>query len=63
VTPRRCRKLRAEPGWKFRWTVTAGEGGKVVQTGAATADKWGLVTMRQVRIPKSGCRLKLARAR
>lgn len=45
VTPRRCRKFRARPDEAFVWTNTSLRDGKVVQTGRASADRWGLVTI------------------
>ncbi|MGB2822928.1 MAG: hypothetical protein WBF17_18235, partial [Phycisphaerae bacterium] len=66
LTPRRCRKFKAKPGEKFTWTNTlqltdeqkrkAIEAGTTpkdeqpVQSGTATADKWGLVTIKQVKL-------------
>ncbi len=44
VTPRRCQKFQAQPGDVFQWTSsTAG-------SGTVAADKWGLVTIQQVKI-------------
>ncbi|KKL94211.1 hypothetical protein LCGC14_1866960, partial [marine sediment metagenome] len=45
LTPRRCRRFKAKPGEKFTWTNTTVADGKVVQSGAASADKGGLVTL------------------
>jgi len=58
VTPRRCRKFKAEARARFNWQVTDADK-KVIQSGAATADKWGLVTAKKIRIPRAGCRLVL----
>jgi hypothetical protein len=44
VTPRRCQRFQCKPGQKLRWTAGTG------QSGELTADRWGLVTVRQVRI-------------
>lgn len=54
LTPRRCRKFKAGPGQKFRWKATALEGKSAPQAGTATADKWGLVTVEKLSIPKGG---------
>jgi len=66
LTPRRCRKFKARPGERFSWSNTlqvtdeqkrkAAEAGnaprekRLVQSGTATADKWGLVTIRQIKL-------------
>jgi hypothetical protein len=44
VTPRRCRKFKARPGEKLKWTDSLGGSGDVV------ADDYGRVTVRKVRI-------------
>ena len=44
VTPRRCQQFRSKPGETFAWTTSAGDSGEV------TADRWGLVTVPQVKI-------------
>jgi hypothetical protein len=59
VTPRRCQKFKAKSGETFKWTNTLG--GKVVQSGAVTADKWGLVTLEKVRVTKAKARLVITR--
>jgi hypothetical protein len=63
VTPRRCQKLKASPGDKFAWTNTSVADGKVVQTSAAVADQWGLVTAQKVIISKAKNRLVIQRAK
>jgi hypothetical protein len=55
VTPRRCRKFRPRPGDRFRWK--SGE-----QWGEAEADRYGLVTARQVRVTKAGVHLTIERS-
>ena len=59
VTPRRLQRFKHPPGRKLAWTNTSLAGGKVVQTGKATADRWGLVTLADVRITKGKNRLRL----
>ena len=61
VTPRRCRKFKAKPGQKFIWTRTALDGGKSLQSGAAVADKWGLVTVEKLTIGRDKSRLEIKR--
>jgi len=63
VTPRRCRRFKAKPGEEFTWNNTSLADDKVVQTGTAVADRWGLVTARQVVISKGKNRLVIQRAK
>jgi hypothetical protein len=63
VTPRRCQRFKARPGDRFTWTNTALADGTVIQTGAAVADQWGLVTAERVTISKTKNRLVILRAR
>ncbi|MEA3367495.1 MAG: hypothetical protein U9R68_05210, partial [Planctomycetota bacterium] len=61
VTPRRCRRFTARPGDAFRWTNTAIADGNAVQSGTATAGRWGLVTVKDVRVTKAKRRIRIAR--
>ncbi len=77
LTPRRCRRFRARAGETFAWTSTpqpteqmkrqAIEDGRPVpqarpaQRGTATADKWGLVTIRGLRLTGARHRVVLRR--
>ncbi|KPK84763.1 MAG: hypothetical protein AMJ81_04830 [Phycisphaerae bacterium SM23_33] len=61
LTPRHCRQLKPKPGQKFKWTNTSLETGEVVQSGDAAADKWGLVTLRQVIVTKGRNRFVIER--
>jgi len=79
VTPRACRKFRAKAGRKFTWRVallppqakapkgdkpaTVAGAPKVIQTGSAEADRWGLVTAQKVRIGTDRVRIRIAPAR
>ncbi len=60
ITPRRCQKLKVKPGEKVKWVCKPSKGGKQ-QTGQATADKHGLVTLEKVRIRKGGVRVRITR--
>jgi hypothetical protein len=71
LTPRRCQKFRAKPGDTFAWTNTvlpaesgkdakAGPG-KVVGSGTVKADRWGLVTVRELQVGKTGSRVHIER--
>jgi hypothetical protein len=46
VTPRRGQQFKPQPGQKLKWTNSAGGSGNL------TVDKWGLVTVARVIIPK-----------
>ena len=63
ITPRRCQKFKAKPGDKLKWTNTSLADNKVVQSGTATADKYGLVTLEKVTVTKSANRIVLVPAR
>jgi hypothetical protein len=55
LTPRKCQKFRPKPGTSFTWTNTAG--GKEIGSGAAQADTYSLVTIRQLRVVKGKNRI------
>jgi len=59
VTPRRCRAFKPAPGDRFAWTNTSLADGKPLQTGQATADKWGLLTLPDLAIGKGKNRLAI----
>jgi len=61
LTPRRCQKFSATPGQRFQWTLSALDG-SARQKGAATADKWGLVTVEKLKILPDKSRLVISRA-
>ena len=61
MTPRRLQKLKVRPGKRLNWTNRSVAGGKVVQTGTAEADRWGLVTLKDVKVTKGKNRLQLRR--
>lgn len=63
VTPRRCKSFRPKSGERFKWTNTSLKDGKLVRAGTVTADKWGLVTLRQVAVGKGRNRLSIVRQR
>lgn len=60
VTPRRCQKFKPAPGETFRWTNTSLAEGKVVQSGTAVADRWGLVTLEKVTVSKGRNRIEIS---
>jgi hypothetical protein len=63
VTPRRLRAFRVEAGRTFKWTNTSVADKAVVQSGTAAADRWGLVTMKKVKVTQGGNRLTLEPAK
>jgi len=56
LTPRKCRQFKPSPGTQFKWTCRAAKGG-VLGSGTVTADKWGLVTIRQLPLVKGDQRV------
>jgi len=61
VTPRRCQQFRPAPGNEFHWTSTRLADGKVLQSGTTTADRWGLVTLRDVQISREKHRIEIVK--
>jgi len=57
LTPRRCRQFQPQPQSKVAWTNRVA--GEVVQSGQSTADRWGLVTLEQVRVSKARHRIEI----
>ena len=50
-----------ERGEKVKWTGMPLGDGKEAQTGETTADRWGLVTLQQVRVGKGKNRVRIER--
>ena len=61
LTPRRCRKFKAKPGQTFRFEGTLVGSSKQVNSGQATADKWGLVTAEKLTLTKEKQRIVIRR--
>ena len=59
ITPRRCQKFKAKAGDVFKWNSTPTDGGGETESGQATADKWGCVTLRNVRVAKGRNRITI----
>jgi len=57
ITPRRRQQFRPRPGQPVKWTSTSLGGKGQVQTGQATVDEHGLITLEDVRLGKNGNRL------
>ena len=56
LTPRDCQKFLLKPGTPAKWTNGAG------QSGEATADKHGLVTLKAVQVGKGKNRMRVEAA-
>jgi hypothetical protein len=61
VTPRHRNAFHPKVGETFRWTNTSVGDGKVLASGTVTADRWGLVTLRQATVTKGKNRLVIRR--
>jgi len=61
ITPRHCKQFKPRKGETFKWTNTSAVDGKVVQSGAATADAWGLVTLQGMQVSKGRNRIRIER--
>jgi hypothetical protein len=59
ITPRRLQHLKILPNRTYKWNNTCE--GKVIQTGAATADKYGLVTIRGALVNKETNRITISK--
>lgn len=55
ITPRRLQTFQVQPEGTYDWTNT--QNGEVVQEGTVTADQYGLITLRSVRITKARNRI------
>jgi len=62
VTPRRTQKFTLQPGERVAWTNTSLGGPRIAQSGEATADKWGLVTLTAVQTTTGKTRIRVRRA-
>jgi len=66
LTPRRCRRFKPKAGAKFAWAAVSSPGsgpdagtGEALQKGTATADQWGLVTVKGVNVNKAKRRITI----
>jgi hypothetical protein len=59
LTPRRCQKFKARPGESFKWVRTSLDDARALQSGTATADRWGLVTLEGVKVAKGKNRIRI----
>jgi hypothetical protein len=60
LTPRQCQRFKPKPGEQFAWTNTTINGERIGM-GAVTADRWGLVTIEQLRVTKARHRVGIQR--
>jgi hypothetical protein len=61
LTPRHCQKFRPAPAAKFQWANTSLADKKLVQSGQAAADPFGLVTLEKLLVTKTRHRIRIAR--
>jgi hypothetical protein len=59
LTPRRCQRFKPAHGERFAWTVTSAADNKATQSGAAEADKDGLVTATGIKLTKDKVRVEI----
>jgi hypothetical protein len=59
VTPRHRSRFHPTPGARFRWTNTDLSTGRPLQSGTATADRWGLVTLKALIVTKGRNRIRI----
>jgi len=61
VTPRHCTKFKPRKGQTFAWTNAPVKSGPAIQSGTVAADRWGLVTVKGVKVTKAGHRISIRR--
>lgn len=61
LTPRRVQKFKVKPGEKMKWSNVSLADNKEIQTGEATADQHGLLTIEKLTVSKGKNRIKLSR--
>jgi len=61
VTPRRLQQFKLPPGQQVKWTNGTPGSDEPIQSGEATADRWGLVTLEKVRVTKGTNRIRIFR--
>ena len=65
LTARRCQQFKARPGQRFTFTNTLLSSqehpGRTVQSGKVTADKWGLVTSKRLKVTTGRHRVVIER--
>src|SRR5207244_12460861 len=59
LTARRCQQFKPAAGTRLVWSNMSRAQGKEIQSGRATVDAWGLVTLPQVMVGKGGNRLRV----
>ena len=61
ITPRHCKAFKPKKGEKFKWTNTSLKEKQRVRAGQVTADRWGLVTIKAVKVGKGKNRIVIGR--
>ncbi|KKL50553.1 hypothetical protein LCGC14_2304340, partial [marine sediment metagenome] len=57
LTPRHCQKFQPRPGAALKWTNTPTGADKPAGSGTVKADKWSLVTLKQITVSKGKNRI------
>ncbi len=60
ITPRRLQKFRTEPGQRLQWTNTSLSDNREIQTGQATVDEHGLITLENISVMPGRNRIRLS---
>jgi hypothetical protein len=63
ITPRHVKRFKPAAGDRFVWSRSAGGAEGPAERGTVTADRWGLVTVRQVTVEKARSRILIERKR
>ncbi len=61
ITPRSCQKFKAKPRGQFFWINTSVRDGNIITSGDVTANRWGLVTIKNILVNKAGNRIVIKR--
>jgi hypothetical protein len=60
VTPRRLQRFKPQAGQRLRWTNTLLRDSTEIQTGQATVDEYGLITLEKVKVAKGKNRIRIS---
>jgi hypothetical protein len=59
ITPRHTRRFKPSPGERYRFTNTRLDTRRTIESGEVAADRWGLVTLKQVTVGKTRNRIRI----
>ena len=60
ITPRRLQQFQPKPDQRLRWTNSSASDNREIQTGLATVDRHGLVTLEGVRVTQGQNRIRVS---